>query len=275
MPTLPVSTHDWQVLLQSLSQQTLCEQLPELHSPPIAHETPFCFLPQAVPRQVLGARQSAVDVATVQAILHADTPSHRNGSQCPVVAALQCPTPSQVRGGVRFAVPLGQMPAAHCVAVVYKWQAPLPSQNPSVPQVEAAVVAQRPSTSPWVGGTFEQVPSVVPGNAHDLHVPWQALPQQTPCSQKPDAHSLAPPQVAPIPLSTQAVPLQVAGETQSAALVAGAQLVLQTPLVLSQANDPAQVPVVGGWQVPAPSQMRAEVNVAPVQALATQGVVAA
>ena len=67
-----------------------------------------------------------------------------------------------------------------------------------------------------VSGTFEQTPSVVaPGNAHDLQVPWQALAQQTPCSQKPVAHSLAAPQVTPLPLSTQAVPLQVAGDTQS------------------------------------------------------------
>lgn len=89
VPTLPVSTHDRQVPLQSLSQQTPCEQLVEKHSPPIVQEMPFCFVPQAVPRQVFGARQSVLDVATVQLSLHAETPSHRNGSQCPLVAALQ------------------------------------------------------------------------------------------------------------------------------------------------------------------------------------------
>jgi hypothetical protein len=145
---------------------------------------------------------------------------------------------------------------------------------PSVPQVEVAVVGQRASSV--AAGTFEQTPSVVaPGNAHDLQVPWQALAQQTPCSQKPVAHSLAAPQVTPLALSTHAVPLQVAGEAQSVELVAGEQLVLQTPLVVSQANDPGQVPVVAGAQVPAPSQVRCVVKVAPVQEPATQTVVAA
>ena len=44
------------------------------------------------------------------------------------------------------------------------------------------------------------------GSAHDLQVPPQALPQHTPCSQKPDAHSGAVVQLAPMPLSTQALP---------------------------------------------------------------------
>jgi hypothetical protein len=123
-------------------------------------------------------------------------------------------------------------------------------------------------------GTFEQVPSVG-ASAHDLHVPWQALAQQTPCSQKPVAHSLAAPHVAPLALSTQVVPLQVAGDTQSVELVAGEQPVLQTPLVVSHVSEPGQVPAVAAPQVPAPSQVRCVVKVAPVQAAATQTVVAA
>lgn len=131
----------------------------------------------------------------------------------------------------------------------------MPSQVPSVPQVEVAVVAQRVSSV--VAGTFEQTPSVVaPGNAHDLHVPWQSLAQQTPCRQKPVAHSLSVPQPAPLALSTHELPLQVAGEAQSVELVACEQLVLQTRLFESHANDPGQVPVVDGRQVPAPSQVR-------------------
>jgi hypothetical protein len=142
---------------------------------------------------------------------------------------------------------------------------------PSVPQVEVAVVGQRASNV--AAGTFEQTPSVfVPANAHDLQVPWQALAQQTPCSQKPVAHSLAAPQVTPLALSTQEVPLQVAGEAQSVELVAAEQLVLQTPLVVLHANDPGQVPVVAGAQVPAPSQVRCVVKVAPVHEPATQTV---
>jgi hypothetical protein len=150
----------------------------------------------------------------------------------------------------------------------------LPSHVPSVPQVDVAVVGQRASSV--AAGTFEHTPSVVaPGNAQDRHVPWQALAQQMPCSQKPVAHSLAVPQAMPLAFSTQAVPLQVAGDAQSVELVAGEQLVLQTPLVVSHANEPAQVPVVAGAHVPAPSQVRCVVKVALVQVLATQTVAAA
>jgi len=147
-----------------------------------------------------------------------------------------------------------------------------------VPQADAAVVAQRlgVATSGEPSGTFEQMPSVVaPGNAHDLHVPWQALAQQTPCWQKPVEHSLLAPQATPLALSTHALPLQVAGAAQSVELVAGAQLVLQTPLGVSHANDPGQVPVLAGWQVPAPSQFRCVVKVAPLHVPATQTVAAA
>ena len=146
-----------------------------------------------------------------------------------------------------------------------------------MPHVDVAVTAQWLSVT--VGGTNEQTPSVVaPGRLHALQVAWHALAQQTPCSQKPVAHSLAAPQVTPLPLSTQAVPLQVAGAMQSAELVACAQVVLQIwlfGLVVSHANEPGQVLVVAGWQVPAPSQVRAVVKVAPLHTLPTQIVAAA
>jgi len=48
-------------------------------------------------------------------------------------------------------------------------QAPAPSQVPSFPQPATAVVRQRFITSGWPAGMFEQVPSVGPGSAHDLH----------------------------------------------------------------------------------------------------------
>jgi len=136
---------------------------------------------------------------------------------------------------------------------------------------------QRPPTSGWPSAVFEQTPSVVaPGMLHALHVPWQALAQQTPCSQKPVAHSLAAPQATPLALSTQApVVLQVAGAIQSVELVATAQIVLQVPAALSQANEPGQVPVVEPWHVPAPSQVRAVVKVEPLQVPLTQVVAAA
>jgi len=63
--------------------------------------------------------------------------------------------------------------------------------------------------------TEAQVPSV-PVRPHDRQMPTQAVAQQTPCSQKPELHSVAPPQVAPIGFLPQLVPLQVFGLLQSA-----------------------------------------------------------
>lgn len=119
VPTFPASAHDWQVPLQAMSQQTPCEQLLELHSLPITQVTPVGFLPHVsvLCWHEFGGEQSAVVVATVQEVLHADIPSHRKGSHALVDGGLQCPTPSQKRCGVKLAVPLGQMPFAHEVAV--------------------------------------------------------------------------------------------------------------------------------------------------------------
>jgi hypothetical protein len=119
---------------------------------------------------------------------------------------------------------------------------------------------------------LEQVPSVGPGSAHDLQVPPQALPQHTPCSQKPDAHSGAVVQATPMPLSTQALPLQVAGDTHWAGVAVGEQLVLQTPRAASHTKKPGQAEVVEVWQVPAPSQLRGKVNRDPAQEPATHWV---
>lgn len=88
-PTVPASAHDWQVPLQSRSQQKPCAHTPELHSPPMVQVALLGFLPHIVPLQELGARQSAVEVAGVQELLQARLPSHRKGSQGLVVTARQ------------------------------------------------------------------------------------------------------------------------------------------------------------------------------------------
>jgi hypothetical protein len=174
--------------------------------------------------------------------------------------------PSQVRAGVRTAVPAGHDPATHWVPAEKRWQAPAPLQVPSVPQPRAAVVGQRLRRSGCPRGMSEQVPSFVgPGRAHDLHVPVHALPQHTPCSQKPEAHSGGLAQLTPMPFNTHALPLQIAGATHSLGVVLGAQLVLHATPPLSQVNRPGQAAVVEVWQVPAPSQNRGKVSDAPVQ----------
>ena len=102
-----------------------------------------------------------------------------------------------------------------------------------------------------------------PASAHDMQVPVQAPPQQIPCSQKPELHWAGALQVAPRGSSPQLVPLQVLGDAQSAVV---AHVVRQVPE--PQAKG-AQLDDVAVWQVPAPLQVRAGVNVVPEQVAAT------
>jgi hypothetical protein len=98
-------------------------------------------------------------------------------------------------------------------------------QVPSLPQVAAPASVHWFSGS-WPLGTFMQVPSV-PVIAHDLQVPVQALAQQMLCSQKPELHSPAPPQAAPIGFRPQLPLLQTLGDAQSVAVV---HVILQAPV---------------------------------------------
>jgi hypothetical protein len=97
---------------------------------------------------------------------------------------------------------------------------------PSLPQLGA------PWSVHWSNGsapaaTDAQVPTV-PVSAHDRQMPTQAVAQQTPCSQKPELHSTAPPQVAPIGFLPQLPARQVFGLVQSVLLP---QVVRQAPPV--------------------------------------------
>jgi len=109
------------------------------------------------------------------------------------VEVWQTPAPLQVRGGV-YVEPV-QLPGAHWVPLAYRRQPPVPSQNPSVPQLVAPWSAHWLSGS-WPAGTVEQVPPV-PDSAQDMQLPRQAVWQHTPCSQKLLAHSLAAAQAPP------------------------------------------------------------------------------
>ena len=82
--------------------------------------------------------------------------SQWNGEQEVAVACRQVPAPSQIRGEMKTAPT--HMPAAHSVPVAYRRQALAPSHVPSSPQLEAGVVAQRPSGSAAPAGTGVQVP---------------------------------------------------------------------------------------------------------------------
>jgi hypothetical protein len=135
----------------------------------------------------------------------------------------------------------------------------VPLQVPSRPQVEAAAIVH------WVAGvgaapagTGEQVPALLV-SAHDMQAPAQALLQQTPWAQKPDWQAEAAVQVAPGGSLPQLLLTQELGATQSV-------LVMQ---VVLQAVPPhwkgSHIDVVAARQLPAPSQVRADVSVDPLQ----------
>jgi hypothetical protein len=66
----------------------------------------------------------------------------------------------------------------------------------------------------------------LPGSAHDRQVPVQVVPQHTPCSQNPELHSAALPQVPPRGFLPQLPFTQVSGGTHSASF---AQMVRHLP----------------------------------------------
>jgi hypothetical protein len=86
-----------------------------------------------------------------------------------------------------------------------------------VPQVDA------PASAHWFSGSmplgaFEQAPRL-PGSAHDWQVPVQAVAQQTPCWQKPLAHSAETEHVTPGGFLVHIPETQTFGATQSASAV--------------------------------------------------------
>ncbi len=138
---------------------------------------------------------------------------------------------------------------------------PVPSHRPFVPQlVPPASVHWVAGVGAVAAGTGEQVPAL-PLTAHDMQVPVQALVQQTPCWQKPLAHSAAVVHAVPGVFSVQTPTLQMYGDTQSAL---AEQDDLQA-VALPQVRFPEQGPAVTAWQTPAPLQVCAGVRVEPVQ----------
>ena len=87
----------------------------------------------------------------------------------------------------------------------------------------------------------------------------QALPQQIPCSQKPDWHSAAAPQVAPADFLPQLPPLQVLGALQSALVE---HVVRQAPFAPQTYGS--QLDGVAAMQLPVPLHDCAGVKVTPV-----------
>jgi hypothetical protein len=104
--------------------------------------------------------------------------------------------------------------------------------------------------------TGEQVPGLLV-SAQDMHLPVQAVAQQTPWAQVALRQSAPLEQTAPFGLRPQEPPLQVEGAAQSASVV---QLDLQA--LTPQVNGKQEVGM-GVVQVPLPSQVAAAVKVVP------------
>ncbi len=80
--------------------------------------------------------------------------------------------------------------------MAYFSQLPVPSHLPLVPQDAAPLSWQAPRGSTLSAATIKQWPGEV-ASAQYEQVPVQALSQQTPSTQNPEAHSVEPPQVKP------------------------------------------------------------------------------
>jgi hypothetical protein len=90
------------------------------------------------------------------------------------------PVPLQVEGAVSIAVAVSQEAGMQVVPAACRAHAPLPSQVPSVPQVEVAMARQVASGSLPPAETGWQLPGI-PATAQDEQAGQPALPQQT-CS---------------------------------------------------------------------------------------------
>jgi hypothetical protein len=112
-----------------------------------------------------------------------------------VVPATHVPVPLQV-DAVFTTAPLH--PAARqTVPTACLRQAPAPSQEPSLPQVVAALASH--SIRGSVPGSAAMHVPTLPDCAHVWQVPPQALLQQTPSTQKPLPHSAVVTQAVPLP----------------------------------------------------------------------------
>jgi hypothetical protein len=219
--------HVWQAGQLGTAQHTPSVQALLAHSLLAKQSWPLGLGPhELLALQTLGAQQSA-------ALLHVAMqagPPHFDGPHVLLagVGPLQAPAPSHIFANVCVELPLPstQVCAAHSVFAGQRRQAPLPSQKPSVPHVEAAVFAQ-PAEGPT--GTGLHVPSA-PATAHDWQAPVQAELQQKPWAQIADTHSLPSPHVCPLALSPHRpfVPSQTLGGAQSLPFVAVVQLALHT-----------------------------------------------
>ena len=127
---MPGSAHERQVPAHAVAQQTPCSHRFELQSAAAAHAVPIGLRPQLPVTQLFGLVQSPDDVHDER---QAAPAPHTYGSHDDADVVWQVPVPLQVRAGVN--VDPVQVAAAQVVPAAYSRQPPVPSQNPSVPQL--------------------------------------------------------------------------------------------------------------------------------------------
>lgn len=116
-----------------------------------------------LPSHVAPAAQS---VESAQgADLHAPAP-HAHGAQLDVAPGTQAPAPLHVEAAVSMEVAGSQAAGPQAVPMAMKAHEPLPSQVPSVPQVEGAMTGQLASGSAPPFATGWQLPALF-GTAHE------------------------------------------------------------------------------------------------------------
>jgi hypothetical protein len=186
-PRLPAIAHDLQAVSHTWLQQYPCAQKLDVHSPGVVHAAPFGLRVQMLALQMLGAMQSVA--AVVQLVRQA--PAVVSQVYFPHgldVAAPQTPAPLHVRAD-RAIVVLEHMGGAHWVPLTCLRHAPAPSQVPSLPHVVAAAATHCEATSGGAPGAIGEHVPTLPVSEHDMHVPVQALLQQTLLTQNPDSQS--------------------------------------------------------------------------------------
>lgn len=152
------------------------------------------------------------------------------------------------------------------VSAVYLAHPPEPSQTPVSPQLEGSAFTHIPrgSATPAAIGQHEPARSVW---LQLTQGPAQAMLQQTPSTQYPDAHWLAALQAALVARLPQ---LPFTHFTFGAQSPSDAHCVKQAPVLVSQLKG-AQTVVAGpAMQLPAPSQTRTPPTEAPLHVPAWQ-----
>jgi hypothetical protein len=181
VPLVPVRLHASHCPAHAVLQQTPSTQLPLAQSFADAHVAPLAMVPWQMPPSTQVALLSEHWLVVAQLVRHADAPQ-TYGAHASVVAAGQCPAPSQLAASV--SVPALQLAAVHCDVGYVHAVTSVPLHAP--PQVEPVPVhAVRPPTGAPV--TAVHVPRF-PVTLQASHCPEQPVLQQKPSTQLPVEH---------------------------------------------------------------------------------------